>query len=77
MHIFRLQKEKFRSYCQTNRRQNKESSALYIKQMERDKYMALLINGEDCRGKLKISENSYKDLHWWLRDCHTVINILG
>nr|CAH7718932.1 unnamed protein product [Callosobruchus chinensis] len=40
-------------------------SRLYIKQMERDKYMALLINGGDYRGKLKISKKSYKDLHWW------------
>nr|CAH7739587.1 unnamed protein product [Callosobruchus chinensis] len=42
-------------------------SRIYIKQMERDKYMILLINEGDYRGKLKISEKSYKDLHWWLR----------
>lgn len=42
-------------------------SRLYVKQMEREKYMTLLGNGGDYSKRLNISEKLHKDLHWWLR----------
>lgn len=43
-------------------------SRLYLKQLEREKCIAVQNNGGNYNARLKISEKAHKDLKWWLKE---------